>query len=683
MNETNVRNEILDSIDQVNAVTMESTMDVFNSLAASYDKAGMILEYSTSDDLDMFAIFQEAEAKEGDVSTDANAKKGGKQESLGMKILMFIPNILKKIWQFLKDAWNGIITPKAPAAKENKSLFEKILGKDAEWINNHKVELGLSGAALASVIAFVTFMKKDAIANALSRWFGNIKKFFLAVKVAPKLAWNGKSFVTNIKLEGFVSTLKKLIEAVKAAQDAIKFIEDNAPNKKFSNIKDSLANWIKNVEEIKKAAESDPFILGEDVDLTGATLVDILNKMKDLFTKGLPATAYDVNVEKLKALFENTEDSYVKEILGQLNNMKTALSLIGGIVMSSSELMKDTNTYATMVFDVQNKTDGSAPAEGEAKEEEKSEGEAKEEENAEESTEESAEESAESGGAIENKEVEAAVEKAEENPSPETVAAAIDKVETMANEIKAGDDGKKLQVVQQVKATAQQASKAVKSGKTKADKKAAKKVRKLAKKVEKAVKIVNKADVTPDELNKAKAEIISASRQVSAATTKQAPPEEYKKNDQYKTAYDGGKYVFKTSGELMAFLNDMLGANNFVQSANVENKQGIIKVLTKKGKVAKITGETKADARLKAAVGNISKGIIRYNDGTWIVESFEDELDEAIVTVEHAFIDYLGIDDPVVVEYADGTIEEASEVVLESYDETAAEAEVINNHWYR
>ena len=97
MNETNVRNEILDSIDQVNAVTMESTIDVFNSLAASYDKAGMILEYSTSDDLDMFAIFQEAEAKEGDVSTDANAKKGGKQESLGMKILMFIPNILTSV----------------------------------------------------------------------------------------------------------------------------------------------------------------------------------------------------------------------------------------------------------------------------------------------------------------------------------------------------------------------------------------------------------------------------------------------------------------------------------------------------------------------------------------------------------------------------------------------------------
>ena len=419
MNETNVRNEILDSIDQVNAVTMESTIDVFNSLAASYDKAGMILEYSTSDDLDMFAIFQEAEAKEGDVSTDANAKKGGKQESLGMKILMFIPNILKKIWQFLKDAWNGIITPKAPAEKDSKSLFEKILGKDAEWINNHKVELGLSGAALASVIAFVTFMKKDAIANALSRWFGNIRKFFLAIKVAPKLAWNGRSFVTNIKLEGFVSTLKKLLEAVKAAQDAIKFLEDNAPNKKFSNSKDSLANWIKNVEEIKKAAESDPFILGEDIDLTGASLVQILNKMKELFTKGLPATAYDVNVEKLKALFENSEDSYVKEILGQLNNMKTALGLIGGIVMSSSELMKDTNTYATMVFDVQNKATGAAPAEGEAKEEEKSAEEGEKEEASEE----------EAAPLIENKEVDAAVTAVQEEPTDENAEKAIDTIE--------------------------------------------------------------------------------------------------------------------------------------------------------------------------------------------------------------------------------------------------------------
>ena len=666
MNETNVRNEILDSIDQVNAVTMESTIDVFNSLAASYDKAGMILEYSTSDDLDMFAIFQEAEAKEGDVSTDANAKKGGKQESLGMKILMFIPNILKKIWQFLKDAWNGIITPKAPAEKDSKSLFEKILGKDAEWINNHKVELGLSGAALASVIAFVTFMKKDAIANALSRWFGNIRKFFLAVKVAPKLAWNGRSFVTNIKLEGFVSTLKKLLEAVKAAQDAIKFIEDNAPNKKFSNIKDSLANWIKNVEEIKKAAESDPFILGEDIDLTGASLVQILNKMKELFTKGLPATAYDVNVEKLKALFENSEDSYVKEILGQLNNMKTALGLIGGIVMSSSELMKDTNTYATMVFDVQNKATGAAPAEGEgeAKEEEKTEGEAKEDEKSEESE-----------ALIENKEVDAAVTAVQEEPTDENAEKAIDTIEKAIDAIPTESDPKKIQVVTDMKKGAEQVRTFVK--KNKADKRAAKKIARMARAAEKAGKVVAKKDADPKELAKAEHEFRTTVREGSIGTEKTLPSgEKMTRETQAQT------YTFAKDSELLNFLNEKLGKGNNIQS--VDKKAKVIK-LTNGNSVQARKGYTMAKTAFVDKLA-LKHGRIRLsnNGNAWIVEFCEDEFDEFNMILESAIDEFLGYEnESFVVEYADGTTEEGTELVLESYDEAAAEAEVINNHWYR
>ena len=668
MNETNVRNEILDSIDQVNTVTMESTIDVFNSLAASYDKAGMILEYSNAseDELGMFAIFQEAEAKEGDAKSN-----GGKQESLGMKILMFIPNILKKIWQFLKDAWNGIVTPKAPT-KENKSLFEKILGKDAEWINNHKVELGLSGAALASVIAFVTFMKKDAIANALSRWFGNIKKFFLAIKVAPKLAFNGKSFVTNIKLKGFVGTLKDLIGAVKAAQDAIKFIEDNAPNKNFSAIKDTLANWIKNVENIKKAAESDPFILGEDIDLTGASLVEILNTMKKLFTEGLPATAYDVNVEKLKALFENGEDSYVKEILGQLNNMKTALGLIGGIVMSSSELMKDANAYATVVFDVQNKADGSAPAEG-------GEGEAKEEEKPAEEGEESGEASEEEAAPlIENKEVDAAVTAVQEEPTDENAEKAIDTIEKAIDAIPTESDPKKIQVVTDMKKGAEQVRTFVK--KNKADKRAAKKIARMARAAEKAGKVVAKKDADPKELAKAEHEFRTAVRQGSIGTEKTLPSgEKMTRETQAQT------YTFAKDSELLNFLNEKLGKGNNIQS--VDKKAKLIKLTNGKPVQAR-KGYTMAKTAFADKLA-LKHGRIRLsnNGNAWIVEFCEDDFDKFNMILESAIDTFLGYEnEDIVVEYADGETEEGTELVLESYDEVSAEAaaeEKINNHWYR
>ena len=43
MNEINVRNEILDSINNVNIVTMESGLDVLCSIGAAYEKAALIM----------------------------------------------------------------------------------------------------------------------------------------------------------------------------------------------------------------------------------------------------------------------------------------------------------------------------------------------------------------------------------------------------------------------------------------------------------------------------------------------------------------------------------------------------------------------------------------------------------------------------------------------------------------
>ena len=83
MNEINVRNEILDSIDNVNEVTMESTLDVFGSLTLAFEKAAMITEYSNIEDLSMFSIFQEAEVSEGNANVNAEAKK----DSIGYKII--------------------------------------------------------------------------------------------------------------------------------------------------------------------------------------------------------------------------------------------------------------------------------------------------------------------------------------------------------------------------------------------------------------------------------------------------------------------------------------------------------------------------------------------------------------------------------------------------------------------
>ena len=74
-----ISKEIFDSID---TVVIESNIDVYESLCASYDKAYDILEYCSEDesDLSLFNIVQEAAIEEDDTDVDAEAKKSKKKK---------------------------------------------------------------------------------------------------------------------------------------------------------------------------------------------------------------------------------------------------------------------------------------------------------------------------------------------------------------------------------------------------------------------------------------------------------------------------------------------------------------------------------------------------------------------------------------------------------------------------
>ena len=208
MNETNVRNEILDSIDRVDHITLESSLDVLFSLGTAYEKSAMIMEYASDpDEVSMFAIFQEADqpaqpAAEGEakteekpaentnttVSANDNAPAANAEAKKKSGILWFIPNLIKKLWQFLKDAWNGVIVPKAEQVSEKaENVFDKIAGKDESWVKEHAAELGLAGGALTAVLAFIAVTRKEEISQKLAEWFAKVKVFFKSMQIAPKL----------------------------------------------------------------------------------------------------------------------------------------------------------------------------------------------------------------------------------------------------------------------------------------------------------------------------------------------------------------------------------------------------------------------------------------------------------------------------------------------------------------
>lgn len=79
--------ETINSIIDINCVTTESDLGVLNALHDAYTKAYTIME-NDENDISSFSIFQEGQIMD-------QVKKEGKNDSVMMKIILFIPRIIK------------------------------------------------------------------------------------------------------------------------------------------------------------------------------------------------------------------------------------------------------------------------------------------------------------------------------------------------------------------------------------------------------------------------------------------------------------------------------------------------------------------------------------------------------------------------------------------------------------
>ena len=349
MNEINVRNEILESIDNAEMVTMESSIDVLMSMSAAYDKAVSIMEYSTADDLSMFSIFQEAEVAAGDAKTNA----GAKNESIGYKILMFIPRLLKAFWEFIKKVWNDDIVPAAEqATKTVKSIPETIrekidslLGKDEGSIKTILAGLGLAAAALTGATAAVMAVNKkdEGFKDRVTSFTGNVKNFFKVLKDSDatpvwKISLKNMTITTNLALE----TIKDL--------SATKFL---AVFKEVASLPPTLDSYTSQVEKITNAVNDVrvlPIMLPEPEEYTFDEVAHYLASTEKGIAEVEPVIKQATdNIDKLIAEFKKAsgnlagygDGAHSKEMqyINDLNNKKkAALSDINKIKDQLTEL---------------------------------------------------------------------------------------------------------------------------------------------------------------------------------------------------------------------------------------------------------------------------------------------------------------------------------------------------------
>ena len=188
-NNTNLVDEILSSIDEMDSITMESSLDVMNSLLDSYDKI-LTIQENYEGDVDDFETIMESFYQEGKIMDEV--KEMGKDQGMIMRIISFIPRLLIAIGRAIKNAWKG-----GEPAKKASSAAERVMkwGQDVKDFATSlfTVDKDNTGKIVGITVAGV------AISGAVvASWIAARKGIF------EKLGNSFKSFWTN-KVAAFFS----------------------------------------------------------------------------------------------------------------------------------------------------------------------------------------------------------------------------------------------------------------------------------------------------------------------------------------------------------------------------------------------------------------------------------------------------------------------------------------------
>lgn len=167
----NIKNQIIDAIDDINLITSECEYNTICEMYNSYDKASLILEYYEGEDVDAFNVFDDTHSFYQESSVSDKMKKSGAKYNTLMKILTFIPRLIKALFQTISEKLKKTKPSKElqQSPKETKEAFVEIFDKKKDKKKRKAAILtilgvtGAVGGAVAGVrhIAKTTIYKKS------------------------------------------------------------------------------------------------------------------------------------------------------------------------------------------------------------------------------------------------------------------------------------------------------------------------------------------------------------------------------------------------------------------------------------------------------------------------------------------------------------------------------------------
>ena len=307
--------EILNSIDQIDDITTEYTVNTMNSMIDSYEKSAIILENYEGDDLSSFTIFQEGEIMD-------DVKRQGQGQGTLMKILSFIPRLIKAIFHKIKKAISKGETPAAvnkelqKAPKEVKKalpiLFDNKKDKKSKVSMIKKILIGAGAVGTAAVVGKKTMSKSksdDDSSSSTNKVTEALTKLKNALKIRTK-------------------TKKKLEEAEQELQQSEKKLskkDDNKIVKKLQEEADDNANdiekFIADCIEIMGAPDESHLLVDDD-QIDENLYNDIMTEIKKLEAGHEERFQ---NLSKLIASLKNYEskkkDEYYKDLDKEISKL--------------------------------------------------------------------------------------------------------------------------------------------------------------------------------------------------------------------------------------------------------------------------------------------------------------------------------------------------------------------------
>ena len=142
----NIKNQIIDLIDDINVTEADVRYDTMCKMYESYDKASMILEYYDGDNIDAFNIFNDTDNFYQESSISDKMKDSGKKYGTLMKILTFIPRLIKALFQTISEKLKKTKPAKElqNASKETKKALADAFDKKKD----KKKRVGIISALL-------------------------------------------------------------------------------------------------------------------------------------------------------------------------------------------------------------------------------------------------------------------------------------------------------------------------------------------------------------------------------------------------------------------------------------------------------------------------------------------------------------------------------------------------------